>query len=84
MANRVLALMTCFGALPPERKALVARVYVEARDAGMGDGDAADLVFGRLTDAEKEASDVHPPDAPTNATNATKATRPKSPARAAG
>jgi len=59
--------MNCFGRLTPERRAAVAQVYVTSRNGGAGDGQAADLAFAELTDAEKDASGVypsaHPPDA---------------------
>jgi hypothetical protein len=72
MASRILSLMRCVGRLTPERRALVDRAYVEAREQGKGDGEAADVALALLTDAEREPSDAHPVDA------TTKTARPRS------
>ena len=56
----ILVLMGCIGRLTPERRALVDRGYVEARDAGKSDAESAAIVLALFTDAEKELPGVHP------------------------
>ena len=63
MSSRILSLMRCVGRLTPERRALVNRAYVAAREEGKGDGEAADAALALLTDAEREPADAHPVDA---------------------
>ena len=63
MVTPIFSLMSCVGRLTPERKALVDRVYLDARVGGKGDGESAAMALALLTDAEKEPLAVRPLDA---------------------
>jgi hypothetical protein len=62
MVTPISLLMSCVGRLTPERKALVERVYLDARSMGKGDGESAAMALALLTDAEKVPLSAHPLD----------------------